>query len=133
MFRVDSWIALIRFWWGDIVAWRSYRDQWLSEGFAEYSGILYTLIRENRGAEDALISELRTSLRDPPRTLTGPGKGRLIDAGPIILGHRLSTSKTLPGTPHTGISFTESCDEDPKSTLAQIRNSQNPHRIPQPE
>ena len=29
-------------WWGNIVAWRSYRDQWLSEGFAEYSGILYT-------------------------------------------------------------------------------------------
>ncbi|HEV8593527.1 MAG TPA: M1 family aminopeptidase, partial [Pyrinomonadaceae bacterium] len=23
-------------WWGNIVAWRSYRDQWLSEGFAEY-------------------------------------------------------------------------------------------------
>ncbi|HEV8135236.1 MAG TPA: M1 family aminopeptidase [Pyrinomonadaceae bacterium] len=82
-------------WWGGIVAWRSYRDQWLSEGFAEYSGILYTLIRENRGAEDALISELRTSLRDPPQTLTGPGKGRLIDVGPIILGHRLSTSKTF--------------------------------------
>jgi aminopeptidase N len=29
-------------WWGDMVSWRSYRDQWLSEGFAEYSGILYT-------------------------------------------------------------------------------------------
>ena len=28
-------------WWGNIVAWRSYRDQWLSEGFAEYSGLLY--------------------------------------------------------------------------------------------
>ena len=29
-------------WWGNIVGWRSYRDQWMSEGFAEYSGILYT-------------------------------------------------------------------------------------------
>src|SRR5205814_10098636 len=28
-------------WWGDSVLWRSYRDQWLSEGFAEYSGFLY--------------------------------------------------------------------------------------------
>jgi hypothetical protein len=82
-------------WWGGIVAWRSYRDQWLSEGFAEYSGILYTGLRENRGAQDELISELRTSLRDPPRTLIGPGKGRLIDVGPIILGHRLATSKTI--------------------------------------
>jgi aminopeptidase N len=82
-------------WWGGIVAWRSYRDQWLSEGFAEYSGILYTGMRESRGAKDDLISELRTSLRDPPRTLIGPGKGRLIDVGPIILGHRLATRKTL--------------------------------------
>ena len=82
-------------WWGGIVAWRSYRDQWLSEGFAEYSGILYTGMRENRSAKGDLISELRTSLRDPPETLTGAGKGRLIDVGPIILGHRLSTSKTF--------------------------------------
>lgn len=82
-------------WWGGIVAWRSYRDQWLSEGFAEYSGILYTGMRQNRDAKDDLISELRTSLRDPPMTLTGPGKGRLVDVGPIILGHRLSTRKTF--------------------------------------
>ena len=36
-------------WWGNIVAWRSYRDQWLSEGFAEYSGVLYTAIRAKSG------------------------------------------------------------------------------------
>ena len=29
-------------WWGNVVSWRSYRDQWLSEGFAEYSGMLIT-------------------------------------------------------------------------------------------
>ena len=36
-------------WWGDVVLWRSYRDQWLSEGFAEYSGLLYTGFRERCG------------------------------------------------------------------------------------
>ena len=82
-------------WWGGIVAWRSYRDQWLSEGFAEYSGLLYTGMRQNRDAKDDLISELRVSLRDPPMTPTGPGKGRLVDVGPIILGQRLSTRKTF--------------------------------------
>jgi hypothetical protein len=82
-------------WWGNIVAWRSYRDQWLSEGFAEYSGILYTARREGPGARDELLSRLRSSLKDPPETLTGVGKGRLVDVGPIILGHRLSTTKTL--------------------------------------
>jgi peptidase M1-like protein len=82
-------------WWGNIVAWRSYRDQWLSEGFAEYSGILYTGLRDSPGARDELLGRLRSSLKDAPITLTGMGKGRLVDVGPIILGHRLSTSKTL--------------------------------------
>lgn len=82
-------------WWGNIVTWRSYRDQWLSEGFAEYSGILYTGIREGTGARDELISEMRRSLRFPPRTTSGHAKGRLADVGPIILGHRLNTSKTF--------------------------------------
>jgi Peptidase family M1 domain len=81
-------------WWGNIVAWRSYRDQWLSEGFAEYSGILYTGLRSNKDAKNDLLGRLRSSLKDPPMTLTGPGKGRLVDVGPIILGHRLSTLKT---------------------------------------
>jgi len=82
-------------WWGNIVAWRSYRDQWLSEGFAEYSGILYTGLRDSKGAKEDLLSQLRSSLKDPPVTLTGVGKGRLVDVGPIILGHRLNTSKTF--------------------------------------
>jgi hypothetical protein len=81
-------------WWGNIVAWRSYRDQWLSEGFAEYSGILYTGLRDSRGSREDLLGQLRSSLKDPPRTETGVGKGRLVDVGPIILGHRLNTSKT---------------------------------------
>ena len=82
-------------WWGNIVAWRSYRDQWLSEGFAEYSGILYTGLRDSPGAKNDLIGNLRSSLKDPPSTISGVGKGRLVDVGPIILGHRLNTSKTL--------------------------------------
>lgn len=82
-------------WWGDIVTWRSYRDQWLSEGFAEYSGLLYTATRESPGAASDLLGEMRRSLKDPPMTLTGPGKGRLNDVGPIILGRRLATRKTF--------------------------------------
>jgi aminopeptidase N len=84
-------------WWGNIVAWRSYRDQWLSEGFAEYSGVLYTQQRQNAKAANNLVDEMRASLKNPPMTLTGPGKGRLVDVGPLILGHRLSTSKTFGG------------------------------------
>jgi len=81
-------------WWGNIVAWRSYRDQWLSEGFAEYSGILYTGKRENAKAARDLIRECRDSLKEPPRTATGVSNLRLTDVGPIILGHRLESTKT---------------------------------------
>lgn len=82
-------------WWGNKVAWRSYRDQWLSEGFAEYSGILYTHLRQSPKAARELLKETRDLLKYPPVTETGVGKGRLIDVGPMILGHRLSTRETL--------------------------------------
>lgn len=81
-------------WWGNIVAWRSYRDQWLSEGFAEYSGVLYTAMRKDHKASVNLIDEMRDSLKNPPETRNGIGKGKLYEIGPLILGHRLETSKT---------------------------------------
>jgi hypothetical protein len=82
-------------WWGNMVAWRSYRDQWLSEGFAEYSGVLYTGLRDKKSSQLDLLKEMRTSLTKPPFTANGIGTGRLVDVGPVILGHRLSTRKTL--------------------------------------
>jgi hypothetical protein len=88
-------------WWGNIVAWRSYRDQWLSEGFAEYSGVLYTDLREKeedrQDSADELIRDMRRSLLESPVTLTGVGSGRLNDIGPIILGRRLASTKSRNG------------------------------------
>jgi aminopeptidase N len=81
-------------WWGNIVLWRSYRDQWLSEGFAEYSGVAYTNLRDGPKSSADLIDLMRRSLRDPPQTETGPGKGKLVDVGPLVLGHRLESKKT---------------------------------------
>jgi len=82
-------------WWGNVVAWRSYRDQWLSEGFAEYSGVLYIKTRTKKSSDvrDA-INELRDSLKEPPGTTTGLGSKRVVDIGPLILGQRLSSSKS---------------------------------------
>src|SRR6185437_3648652 len=34
-------------WWGQAVGWRTYHDQWLSEGFAQYFAALYA---QQRGA-----------------------------------------------------------------------------------
>ena len=83
-------------WWGNIVAWRSYRDQWLSEGFADYSGVLYTSTRDSdRNSGKELLRRMHDQLLASPVTLTGVGQGRLVDIGPIILGHRLNTRESF--------------------------------------
>jgi hypothetical protein len=81
-------------WWGNVVSWRSYRDQWLSEGFAEYSGMLYTRLRNGPKSQQTLIERARRSLLSPPETQVGIGKGKLSDVGPIVLGYRLASSAT---------------------------------------
>jgi len=81
-------------WWGNIVGWRSYRDQWLSEGFAEYSGVLYTALRMKPKDADELLREMRDSLKEPPGTDTGIASGKLYEVGPLILGHRLSSRRS---------------------------------------
>ncbi|MBN1570574.1 MAG: hypothetical protein JXA73_22210 [Acidobacteria bacterium] len=84
-------------WWGHIVSWRSYRDQWLSEGFAEYSGILYTQLRDKSNSYKELIRDARLTLIEPPITGTGVGSGKISEIGPLILGRRLRTRNTLNG------------------------------------
>jgi hypothetical protein len=84
-------------WWGHVVLWKSYRDQWLSEGFAEYSSTLYAAKRTTDANKTVgeLVQGMRQSLLGMPGTLGGVGKGRLNDIGPIVLGRRLQTLKTL--------------------------------------
>ena len=82
-------------WWGDLVLWRSYRDQWLSEGFADYSGLLYTQLRDKTSSEKDLIKQAREHLKNPPGNRTGLGHGRLVDVGPLIMGHRLNSRETF--------------------------------------
>jgi hypothetical protein len=82
-------------WWGNIVAWRSYRDQWLSEGFAEYTGLLYMRERtRSQGDLREMLVSMRNSLKEPPVTDTGIGSGRVTDIGPLILGSRLYSAKS---------------------------------------
>ncbi len=82
-------------WWGNLVSWRSYRDQWLSEGFARYSGILYVGFRYNLEAKRDIIEEIRYGLPFPPKTDRGVLSGKVAEIGPLILGLRLRTRNTL--------------------------------------
>ena len=74
-------------WWGHRVGWKSYHDQWLSEGFAQFSGNLYVQYRQN-------FSEYLKRLRADKYELGGRDrKNRTYESiGPVWMGERLSNS-----------------------------------------
>jgi len=80
-------------WWGNLVGWKSYHDQWLSEGFAEFSGLLYVEYREN-------IRESLREMRDDKTLLLqkDPFGHRIDSLGPIWLGRRIASSVTSGGS-----------------------------------
>jgi hypothetical protein len=81
-------------WWGHVVGWKTYHDQWLSEGFAEYSSLLYVKLRMDRDAQLDLIRDMRRGLAAPPRTELGITAGKVGEIGPIIMGLRAATPQT---------------------------------------
>ena len=77
-------------WWGHDVGFNSYRDQWMSEGFAEMSASLY--IQFAYAKEPQKYAKF---WNDELKLLTEHNKEgyRPIDAGPITMGYRLSNSR----------------------------------------
>jgi aminopeptidase N len=78
-------------WWGDLVSWSSYRDQWIMEALANYSALML-LESRNPAAFRELLQKFRDDL------LAKDHKGQqLTDAGPVTLGIRLSSSQFPSG------------------------------------
>jgi hypothetical protein len=81
-------------WWGNVVGWSSYRDQWITEGLAVYLSLLYA---------DSQKMPNRTLLawlgRYRKRLSTKPVDSDVapVDIGPVIMGSRLSSSKSPDG------------------------------------
>lgn len=77
-------------WWGDLVLWKSYRDQWIAEGLANYASLLML--------EQQNPAQFRQVLEKYRRDLLSKNKDgeRLRDAGPVTLGQRLESSH-FPG------------------------------------
>lgn len=78
-------------WWGIGVDFATYHDQWLSEGFAEYSGLMYlqAVHKKNELFFDWL-RYYKSRIVDNRNSIFGKGQ----EAGPIWLGNRTSTSTT---------------------------------------
>ncbi len=65
-------------WWGGVVSWKSYQDQWLTEGMAQFSTMLYLQSTVSEG-------QFRRALAGVKRMLL-----RRSDAGPISYGRRIA-------------------------------------------
>jgi peptidase M1-like protein len=93
--------------WGHLVGWKSYRDEWLSEGFAEYSALLFV---------EAVLPKAKyfdPMIHDMVAFQLGSLKGGTIfypvdlahnlkpdqraDLGPVAAGYRASTSRVPIG------------------------------------
>ncbi|MEM7584575.1 MAG: M1 family aminopeptidase [Acidobacteriota bacterium] len=75
-------------WWGHLVGWRSYRDQWISEAMANYAALLWARrrgLQPEVGPITGWQQELTATLED----------GRPIESlGPLVLGQRLFSSRS---------------------------------------
>ena len=76
-------------WWGHVIGWKSYRDQWMSERFAEFSASMFAqMIYKN----DKFI-EFWKEQRELITNKNQLGK-RPSDVGGVYMGYRLDTPKT---------------------------------------
>jgi hypothetical protein len=80
-------------WWGNVVGWSSYHDQWLSEAVASYYSLLFADSQKHSGRPAHAWLEgyrkrlvTKSTLEDLPPA----------DIGPLTLGSRLTSSKS-PG------------------------------------
>ena len=73
-------------WWGDFVLWKTYRDQWIAEGLANYASLLML--------EQKNPAQFREVLEKYRRDLSSSNKDGepLRNAGPVTLGQRLESS-----------------------------------------
>ena len=85
-----AWHEVAHQWWGHQVGWSSYRDQWLSEGFAEFTAALVLEVTSGRKSANAFWELRRNEVLG--RTTGIPNS----EAGAITQGFRLATRRS-PG------------------------------------
>jgi hypothetical protein len=73
-------------WWGDLILWATYRDQWFSEGLANYCSLMM-LQEKNPAGFRQVMEKYRQDLVEKNKNGSS-----LEDAGPVTLGGRLLSS-----------------------------------------
>jgi len=87
----DTTIAheLAHQWWGNLLGWSGYRDQWLSEAVANYAGTLF--FARNAREDGTTLARLSAGWRDSLERRLDNGLA-VDDLGPVVLGARLNSS-----------------------------------------
>jgi hypothetical protein len=75
-------------WWGQTVGFRSYRDQWMSEGFADESSTIYLQATQQMDEFFEFWKQQRKLITEKNQFGFRP-----IDVGPVTMGTRLSSPK----------------------------------------
>jgi hypothetical protein len=78
-------------WWGDLITWSSYRDQWFSEGLANYCALMMVQEKDPAGFRQVL-EKYRQDLLEKNKDGMSP-----VEAGPVTLGTRLLSSRFPEG------------------------------------
>jgi hypothetical protein len=78
-------------WWGDLIGWDTYRDQWFSEGLSNYCALMM-LQEKNPAAFREIMEQYRRDLLAKNKDGLAP-----MDAGPVTLGLRLLSSRFPDG------------------------------------
>ena len=94
-------------WWGALVHWEDYRDQWISEGFSHYSAALYVLAGlEDEGQFEDILDAWRLDVLNEVNVGQGAGilhygvRPEVIreseghESGPLVAGYRLNSTDT---------------------------------------
>ncbi len=73
-------------WWGDLISWKGYRDQWMFEALANYSALMM-LETESPSKFRIVMESYRENLLEKNKE-----GSPLADAGPVTFGTRLTCS-----------------------------------------
>ncbi len=78
-------------WWGDLITWTTYRDQWFSEGLANYCSLMMVQETNPQGFREIMDKYRRDLVAENKDGM------ELKDAGPGTLGGRLQSSRFPEG------------------------------------
>jgi Peptidase family M1 domain len=78
-------------WWGDLISWNSYRDQWFSEGLANYCAMMMLQEKNPAGFREIMGIYRRDLVKKNEDGMSA------MDAGPVTLGPRLLSSRFPQG------------------------------------